>query len=214
MVDPVGVALPTLRRLPLYLRLFEERRRAGEEWLSSEVLARRLGLRSIQVRKDLSSVGALGSPKRGFPVQATAETLSLLLRRDSYSSVFLVGAGHLALAFLEDESLSRHGFEVAAVFHPAPAMRGARLGGREVLPLAKLPDLSRRMGVRLAVFAIETEWAAEALEGLGGSEIGGIVDLTGGELAAPRDLAVVRASFGACLSTLVGELSKRPGRAV
>lgn len=212
MVDPIGVALPTLRRLPLYLRLLEEGQRGGEEWLSSEAIAQRLGLHSIQVRKDLSAVGALGSPKRGFPIGATAEVLSRFLRADEFAQAFLIGAGSLAQALLDDDSVARQGFEIVALFHPDPAIAGARVGGREVLPLAKLPDLSRRMNVRLAILAVEPEWTAEAAAGLAGSDIYGIVDLTGAALNLPQGIAVVRTSFGASLAALVGELRKQPTR--
>jgi len=213
MVDPVGVALPTLRRLPLYLRLFDERRRAGEAWLSSETMSRCLGLSAIQIRKDLSSIGALGSPKRGFPVEATAATLGAFLRADEYASAFLIGAGSLAQALLDDESIGLHGFEIAALFHPAPALAGTRIGGREVLPLSKLPDLSRRMGIRLAILAVEPAWVDSTLEVLAASSVAGLVDLTGSSRSNPEGMVVLKTSFGASLAALAGELRKGPGKA-
>lgn len=213
MIEPVGVALPTLRRLPLYLDLIEEGRRAGEEWLSSEAMARRLGLSAIQIRKDLGAIGAIGSPKRGFPTAATAEALKRLIRADELVSAFLVGAGAMAEAILADQSLARHGFEVVALFHPSPALVGMRLGGKEMLPLAKLPDLSRRMGIKLAILAIAPEWAEETMDVLSASEIGGVLDLTGARIPIPDRMAVVRESFGMSLATLAGEMrKKKPSR--
>lgn len=209
MIEPVGVALPTLRRLPLYLDLVEERRKAGEEWISSEALARRLGLSAILVRKDLGAVGALGSPKRGFPTAATAEILKSLIRADELSAAFLVGAGALAEAVLDDASLARRGFEVVALFHPAPAAVGKRLRSMEVLSLSKLPDLSRRMGIKLAILAIEPEWGAETSEALAASQIAGVLDVTGAAFPLPAGLAAIRQSFGTGLAALAGEVRIR-----
>lgn len=209
MVDPIGVALPTLRRLPLYLRLLEERGRSGEAWLSSEAIAARLGLNAIQVRKDLSSAGAIGIPKRGFPVRGTAETLARILRAEDYAQVFVLGTGAIARALLEDGSVGRNGFQAVAVFHPSPEAVGTMVSGREVMPAGKLADLSRRMGVRLAALAVEPEWLAEAIRALADSDIEGLLDFTGLSLPPLPGLVVARWSFGASLSALAGELRKK-----
>jgi len=209
MSNPVGVPLPTLRRLPLYLRFFKEKEKSGELWLSSEAMARHFGFGSIQIRKDLSSVGAVGSPKRGFPVLETSKLLTDFLGTDDYAEVFLVGCGSLGEAVLTDGGLASHGFKVVAVFDPDPANVGLSVSGRKVLPLSKFPDLTRRMGVKMAVLALGEPWAQIAAETLAQSEIAGVLDLSGSRIELPKSMVVVREDFGGKLSALAGEIKGR-----
>jgi NADH/NAD ratio-sensing transcriptional regulator Rex len=115
----------------------------------------------------------------------------------------------MAEAVLSDPSIPRHGFEVVALFHPDPAFAGLRLGGRETLPLSKLPDLSRRMGIKLAILAVGPEWAEKTAEALAASDIRGVLDLTGSPISLPARMVLVRESFGTGLSALAGELRKK-----
>jgi redox-sensing transcriptional repressor len=210
-MEPIGVPLPTLRRLPLYLRLFEQKEIAGELWLSSEAMARELGFGAIQVRKDLSAVGALGIPKRGFPVEETGRLLGRLLGADDCSETFLVGTGPLARAVAADEGLSRRGFKIVAIFEPDP--RAEHPEDRHYQPLERLPELAARMGTRVAILAPEPRWAEEAVAAISRSGIEGVLDLTGLALAFPAGVAVVRESFSAGLSALAGAVraKREPG---
>jgi len=209
-MEPLGVPLPTLRRLPLYLRLFEQKAEAGEEWLSSEAMARELGFGAIQVRKDLGAVGALGSPKRGFPVGETSRLLGSFLGAEDLSETFLVGTGPLSRAVLSDEGLANRGFRIVAIFEPDP--RAPRPSDRKYQPLERLPELAKRMGTRLAILAVEPCWAEEAAAVLARSGVSGVLDLTGVTLAFPQGMAVVRESFSAGLSALAGNVRARKVR--
>jgi redox-sensing transcriptional repressor len=153
-MNPRGLPLPTVRRLPFYLRLFREEAEKGTLWISSDFLGDRLGLGAIQVRKDLSMVGAEGRARCGFPVRETMDILSGVLGGDEYADVFLIGSGPLAEAVLLDGSLLRHGFKVIAVFDPDPIRTGSSCLNHDILSMGKFPDLVRRMGINLAVFAL------------------------------------------------------------
>jgi len=208
-MEPIGVPLPTLRRLPLYLRLLEKKEIAGEAWLSSEAMARELGFGAIQVRKDLSAVGALGIPKRGFPVEETSRLLGKFLGADDCSETFLVGTGSLARAILSDEGIGRRGFKIVAVFEPDP--KAEHPDDRHYQPLERLPELAARMGTRLAILAPEPRWAEEAVAAIAGSRIDGVFDLTGMALSFPARISVVRESFSAGLSALAGAVRSKRG---
>ena len=105
MIEPLRIPLPTLKRLPLYRRILEEKAAAGDEWVSSDALARRLGQCAVQVRKDLAQAGLVGRAKYGFPVAQSIATLDAALGSTSSKDVFVIGAGPMADAALADESL-------------------------------------------------------------------------------------------------------------
>jgi redox-sensing transcriptional repressor len=209
MTKPLGAPLPTIRRLPVYVRLLKERHAEGEEWISSDALGRRLGLGAIQVRKDLSSVGAEGKAKHGFPVAETIRVLTEFLGTDDYAEVFLIGAGPLGAAVLADESVARHGFRIVAVFDPDRDLAGTELYGLKVFPLSKLPDLVRRTGVKIGVLAVGASGMRAATEAIAYSDFEGVFDLTGLAPELPERMTVVREDFGSHLAALAGELGGR-----
>lgn len=209
MTKPLGAPLPTIRRLPVYVRLLKERLNEGGQWISSDALGRRLGLGAIQVRKDLSSVGAEGKAKHGFPVAETLRVLTEFLGTGDYADVFLVGAGPLGAAVLADENVSRHGFRIAAVFDPDRDLAGTELYGLKVFPLSKLPDLVRRTGVKIAVLAVGAVGLRAAAEAVSYAEFEGVFDLTGLAPELPERMTVVRVDFGSHLAALAGELGGR-----
>ncbi|HPE89769.1 MAG TPA: redox-sensing transcriptional repressor Rex [Spirochaetales bacterium] len=208
MIEPLRISLPTLKRLPLYRRILEEKAAAGDEWVSSDALARRLGQCAVQVRKDLAQAGLVGKAKYGFPVAQSIAILDAALGSTSSKDVFVIGAGPMADAALADESLAAHGFKAIAVFEPDPALVGASVGrdGARALPLSKLPDLSRRMGVRIAILAVGGAWAQAAADGLKDSGIEAVLDLSPAHPQFPAGVRSVRADFGAAIAALAAGL--------
>ncbi|MFA6507414.1 MAG: redox-sensing transcriptional repressor Rex [Treponemataceae bacterium] len=206
MTKPLGAPLPTIRRLPVYVRILKERHEAGDIWISSDALGRRLDLGAIQVRKDLSSVGAEGKAKHGFPIAETIRVLTEFLGTDDYAEVFLIGAGPLGAAVLADDNVVRHGFKIVAVFDPDRDLSGAEVFGFKVFPLSKMTDLVRRTGVKIAVLAVGPSALREATDVIAATELEGVFDLTGLAPELPKRMVVVREDFGSHLAALAGEL--------
>lgn len=209
MVSPVGVPVATLKRLPLYLKLIKEASSRGLAWISSEDLAQKLGLGAIQVRKDLSGLGIVGSPRRGFPVEDASRAIAACLGGDNSSDLFLVGAGELGRAILADRGIGLQGFNLVAVFDRTPERYYGL--GLDVMPLSKMGDLAARMGVRMAVLAAGHEWAQEGADAIVAAGLAAALDLSGLPAIFPPEIAVSRVNLGADLAYLSGLIG--PGRA-
>jgi AT-rich DNA-binding protein len=200
--DYVSLPLPTLKRLPLYLELFEERGAKGDEWLSSEAISRRLGFTAIQVRKDLGLTGSPASPRLGFRVAQTTERISEIIGAKELAPVVLIGAGARGEAACADGSLATRGFTIAAVFDPEPRRIGTSLGGFKVLPLAELPPLAKRMRVSLAILAARESEYPGCLSLVEEAGIRGLVNLSGEPVEEAGGLAVVEEDLGFELASL------------
>ena len=92
--------LPTIRRYPIFLRAIGEMMDAGEAYISSSVLAERLGLDPVLTRKDLAMAGVPGRPRRGYPAEKLRAAINRALGWDSATDAVLVGAGSLGSALL------------------------------------------------------------------------------------------------------------------
>ena len=71
--------LPSIRRLPAYLRLLQSLRLAGRDVVSCTHIGKELGLVSTQVRKDLAVTGIVGKPKVGYNVAALITAIEAFL---------------------------------------------------------------------------------------------------------------------------------------
>lgn len=172
------IPLPGLRRLPLYLRLLETWRARGLATVSCTHLSQALDLDPTQVRKDLAAAGACGRPKVGYRIEELMATLRQTLGWDNRNEAFLVGAGPLGAALMAYEGLAKRGLVLVGAFDSDPRLVGSTVCGKPVLPLAKLPDLVRRMHLTLGVLATPAAAAPAAAQEMAAAGIRGIWNFT------------------------------------
>uniref|UniRef100_UPI0035630AA3 redox-sensing transcriptional repressor Rex n=1 Tax=Pontiella sp. TaxID=2837462 RepID=UPI0035630AA3 len=146
--------VPTLKRLPLYLRLLRKMKENGEEYASGTVVAKELGLDPIVVRKDLAITGAVGRPRLGFQMDEIIEAIEEFLGWSNTSEAFLVGVGSLGRALLGYQGFEQHGMRIAAAFDKNPAIIGTKVHGKAILDIEKMPGLAKRMHVQIGILTV------------------------------------------------------------
>ena len=154
--------VPTLKRLPLYLRLLRKMKEDGSEYASGTVVAKELGLDPIVVRKDLAITGAVGRPRLGFPMNEIIEAIEEFLGWSNTSDAILVGVGNLGAALLGYKGIEQHGMRIVAAFDSNPDIIGTTVNGKLVLDIAKMPELVKRMHVQIGVMTV-TESVAQSV---------------------------------------------------
>ena len=108
--------LPSVRRLPTYLRLLNELQARGRDVVSCTHIADELGLVSVQVRKDLAVTGIVGKPKVGYQIPELIVAIETFLGWNNTKDAFLVGAGSLGAALLGYEGFKDFNLNVLAGF--------------------------------------------------------------------------------------------------
>lgn len=204
------ISVPSLRRLPLYLRLLEAWRAEGREQVSCTHLADALGFDPTQVRKDLAAAGASGRPKVGYELKTLRDCLASFLGWDNPGEAFLVGAGPLGQALLAYEGFAARGMSIVAVFDPDPGRVGGSVGGKPVLPLAKLANLAARMHVRLGVLAVPADAAAEAGRAMAEAGLQGIWNFAPVRLDLGPLVVVEHVDLAQSLAVLSHRLAELP----
>lgn len=169
-----GVPEATVGRLPGYLRALTDLAEAGRVSVSSEDLAQLLGIRSAQVRKDLSALGSYGVRGVGYDVARLSDQIAAELGLARQRAVVLVGLGNLGRALAAYGGLAPRGFEVVALVDNDPALVGTTVDGMRV---QRLEDLdahidaasgSRTLDVGVITTPAEAAQAvADVLVGLG-----------------------------------------------
>ena len=203
-----SVPLPSVRRLPLYLTVLEEFEREGKEWISTTDFSEVLFLKPIQVRKDLAHTGIIGKPKKGFKVDELIATIYNFLGWNNLTEAFLVGAGALGSALLGYSGFQQHGLDIVAAFDVSPDIIGRTIHGKEVQSMEKLPDLAKRMQVKLGIITVPSDCAQNAADSLVAAGIRGIWNFSPIKLHVPDQVVVQREDISSGLAVLSVKLGR------
>lgn len=205
--------LPTIRRLPEYLRTLRDLECHGKILVSSSQLAEAMNIEPILVRKDLAMTGIEGTPRIGYNVSDVIASIEEFLGwGNSPMDVFLVGAGHLGTAILGYRELREHSHRIVAAFDRDPEKIGKTIHGVRVFKLDKLPDLVMRLDVHLAILTVPPQAAQEAADFLVRAGIQGIWNFTTVNLEVPAGVVTHKEDLMSGLAVLSVKLARVMGR--
>ena len=108
-------------RLSVYLRCLHRLENNRIHTVSSEVLAKAAGVKSTQLRKDLTYFGQFGTRGLGYDVKQLIEMISERLGTKSLQPVVIVGIGNLGRALLSYRGFEREGFGIVGAFDIEPS---------------------------------------------------------------------------------------------
>ena len=200
-VDKIA-PLPTIRRIPSYLRLLYEYRAAGREWISATDIAERLSLKPIQVRKDMAFTGITGKPKKGFIVLDLIRSIRGFLGWDSISDAIIVGAGALGSALMGYSGFSEHGLNIIAAFDSSEAKIGTFIHGKQIFPLSEIRPLVARLNIRIGIITVPSESAQAVADELVAAGIEGIWNFSPVKLQVPSSVVVQKEDLSSGLAVL------------
>ena len=151
-----------IRRLPLYRRGLAIMLQQGRVTVSSNDLAREIGVSAAQIRRDLSYFGRFGKQGRGYDVPTLVEAIQQILQIDRSWDVALAGYGHLGQAIADYGGFEPSSFRIAAIFDRAPNLIGQRSGrGVEVRPESEIASLVRKLGIQVGIVAVPAAQAQD-----------------------------------------------------
>ncbi|NLG28152.1 MAG: redox-sensing transcriptional repressor Rex [Chloroflexi bacterium] len=204
-----GIPVPSLRRLPIYYRLLTAALEQGVTCISSEELGSEAGVPGAQVRKDLSYLPEYGRPGVGYDTRALAGYLEEFLGLVNDKEAILVGAGNLGRALMSYPGFERYGLEIIAVFDRDQDKVGQVIAGHDVLPVAKLPDLAKRLHVQMGIICVPADQAQHVavLMVQGGVDV--IWNFAPCHLSVPENVLVKDEDLAAELATLSHHITQR-----
>lgn len=191
-VERDGLVIPkkTIYRLSIYHRCLLKLLENGHETVSSSALAKAAGVKSAQLRRDISHVGQFGTRGLGYPAEELRNQIRDALGREHLQPVVLVGAGNLGSALLRYGGFQKEGFEVIAAFDLHPEIASRR--GISV-PLHSIQDLESFVSdekIRLAILCVPAETAQEVANELVHAGIQGILNFSPCVLQVPEKVIV------------------------
>lgn len=198
------ISSAVIRRLPRYYRYLNDLHNNGTVRVSSEALARSMGLTASQIRQDLSCFGGFGQQGYGYNVERLRSEVADILGMNENHSVVILGAGNLGRALIENFSFRANGFRLTAAFDIDPVLVGTRLGGVPVYHIDLLREYMQEHKVNVAVLTVPANVARESAAVLMECGIEGIWNFTNVELprAGHEDIKIENVHFADSLLTL------------
>ncbi len=201
--------LPTIRRLPMYLRILRDLVKTESEFVSSNHLADVLNIEPILVRKDLVLTGIVGTPRIGYHVTDLIRYIEDFLGWSKPLSTFLVGAGHLGTAILGYQDMRNFGHKIVAAFDKDRDKIGTTIHGIMVHDVSELPELRKRLDVRLAILTVPPENAQDVTDFLVASGIEGIWNFSSVTLDVPKGITTHKEDLISGLAVLSVKMARR-----
>ena len=153
-----NVPVPVLRRMPAYLSFVQMLQKQGEKYVSSTRIADYMEIDSTQVTKDLSHTGLTGKTRVGYEVDSFVSVLEDFLGFSRVDSAFLVGAGSLGCALLQDKGLAAFGLRIEAAFDVDKAKIGTKVNDIEVFHIDQLRTMAAERNVVIGIITVPRMW--------------------------------------------------------
>ncbi len=199
---------PTVKRLAIYYRCLVKMKENGTEKTSSKEISEALGLKSTQVRKDLSYFGEFGKRGVGYDVEKLAFKLKEILGLKRNWNIAIVGAGNLGSAIANYAGMEKNGFKVVAAFDVDNNKIGKMImPGVNVSNISDMKNKLEEENVEIAILAVPASSAQKTAEELVSYGIHGILNFTPTSLSLPEEISVEDVDFVISLKSLTFEIS-------
>ena len=196
----------TLGRLPHYLQFLRELSADDVPYISATVIAKKLSLGEVLVRKDLSIVSGAGKPKVGYKTVDLIKSIEVHLGQGDMTNAVLVGAGKLGKALLEFDDFEDYGVKIIAAFdcNPIPIKYNRSI---EILPMNDFDSFCKKNNVRIGIITVGTGSAQNVCDCMVESGITAIWNFAPCNLEVPDGILLKQERLALSLAYLKNKLS-------
>jgi len=188
--DRPEIPRKTIYRLSVYLRCLQRLKSNSIRTVSSEALAKAAGVKSTQLRKDLTYFGQFGTRGLGYDVKQLTQMITDRLGTNSLQPVILIGVGNLGTALLAYRGFEKEGFEIVAAFDVDIQRKRNKQTTQPIYGMDNLPQFVREHAVKMAILTVPATTAQEVTNTLVQSGIAGILNFAPIVLQVPEEVMV------------------------
>ncbi len=179
-----------INRLTLYHCILDDYINNNIEFIASNQIASLLNIDDSQVRKDISILNNSGKCRVGYIVKELKKSIEMTLGFAKTKNAFIVGAGNLGMALAKYDNFTSYGLNIVALFDNDTKKIGNTVNNKLILDINKLPNLSRKTGVDIAILTVPRNYAQSTADFLVKAEIKYIWNFTPAVLSVPKDVQV------------------------
>lgn len=179
-----------INRLTLYHYILDDYEKKNIEFIASNQIASLLNIDDSQIRKDISILNNSGKGRVGYIVKELKKSIETTLGFEKTKNAFIIGAGNLGMALAKYDNFTNYGLNIVALFDNDTKKIGKTINNKLVLDIEKLPNLSKKSGVDIAILTVPREYAQVMADFLVKANIKYIWNFTPAVLSVPKDVQV------------------------
>ena len=179
-----------INRLTLYHCILIDYIEQNIEYISSKQLAVLLNIDDSQVRKDIRVLNNPGKSNVGYIVKELKSSIETTLGFSKNKKAFIIGAGNLGMALAKYDNFQSYGLNILALFDNDKTKIGKVINNKMILDISKLPNLSRKTNVDIAILTVPRKYAQLMADYLVKANIKYIWNFTPTVLNVPEDVQV------------------------
>lgn len=179
-----------INRLTLYHCILDDYINANIEFISSKQISTLLKMDDSQVRKDINILNNSGKCRVGYIVKELKKSIEATLGFSKTKNAFIVGAGNLGMALAKYDNFTNYGLNIVALFDNDKKKIGGIVNNKIILDISKLPNLSRKSNIDIAILTVPRAYAQDTADYLVKSNIKHIWNFTPAVLDVPADVQV------------------------
>ncbi len=179
-----------INRLTLYHYILDDYISKNIEFIASNQIAALLNIDDSQVRKDISILNNSGKCRVGYIVKELKKSIEATLGFSKTKNAFIIGAGNLGMALAKYDNFTNYGLNIIALFDNDNNKIGHSVNNKIILDIEKLPNLSRKTDVDIAILTVPKEFAQSTADILIKAGIKYIWNFTPVVLSVPDNVQV------------------------
>jgi redox-sensing transcriptional repressor len=191
----VEIPVIAIRRLCEIVRLLERLTAGGRELIFSNEIGEKTGIPPYQVRKDISYLGEIGTPGRGYNIRDLLDHILTALDLKVRHPAVLVGVGRLGSALLNYVNLATSNITYVAAFDNDPRKIGHEENGVPIMSMADLAALLKKRSVATAVLTVPHDSAQAAFDQLVAGGVTAVLNFAPVSLIVPEGVVVRNIDF-------------------
>lgn len=205
----VKIPTSTLKRLPQYLEVLRQLKRAGLKEVSATKISVFADIHQTLVRKDISFTNVVSTPKSGYKVVELYSAIEKLLNWNDLSSSILVGVGHLGSALLGYQEFAQKGLSIVAGFDNNPDLIDTIVHGTHIYSTLDITAMAFKDNIHIGIITVPPESAQLIADIMVHSGIKAIWNFTPQKIIVPADIIVEYVDMFSSLAVLSRRLAER-----
>lgn len=189
-----------IERIPIYLNYLNKLDESG--LISATILAKKLGMGEVQVRKDLNKISGNGKPKIGYKVIDLKNDIKKLMNQEENTNVIIIGAGKIGMALYNYIGFQKNHFNIVGIFDNNPTKIN-----NDVISINNLEEFCKTKKIDIAIIAVSSENAQSICDEIVKIGIKGILNFTDQKLNIPEDIKLRNVDIVAELIALAVEIN-------
>ena len=176
-----------IERLPRYSRYLNEYFLSGIVKVSSNEIAKKMGITPSQVRNDLGHFSTTGQQGYGYNTKELYQTICDVIGFNIVKECIIIGAGNIGKALIGNKMFLNQGFRLAGVFD---MNSGETIKGWRVMHIDTLKDFIAENKIDIAIISTPAAAAQGVADSVTNAGVKGILNFSYTDLKTPASVTV------------------------